>query len=406
MESMETLNMKPVTVKQFTRLIREGIEDNDLTPIIGIGKSGVGKTECVYELTQEMNIGFCELRLVTMTETDLLGIPDIEKRGGKKVTTWASNELLPISVYDEKTGRWVGVPKEEGGDGVTGVLVLDEITSATSTIRAAAYQLLDSKRALGNYHLPDGWLVVALGNGPDDGGVFQGMECAFLSRARCLRIEPDFKTWKKWAISKGVNPTIIAYLGSTGDGQLHKFDPNAMASVFPCPRSWVSLSKKLNDREKRNNGMPLDQESVDIYTASCVGQEVACMFGAFYTYNKDIVKVEDVLSGKAKTDIDITNPEVMYITVQNLVRALAHELKLGKVGSCEFKEETVKIVANACRWIIGVGKKQLDLAITSLTDLRENVEEFGELVIQDDKFDELCPELLDFAQENSIVFGK
>ena len=55
---------------------------------------------------------------------------------------------------------------------------------------------MDSKRALGTYKLPDKWKVISLGNGIDDGGVFNGMENAFLSRAMCYRIEPDLECWK------------------------------------------------------------------------------------------------------------------------------------------------------------------------------------------------------------------
>ena len=380
---MESLNMLSITVEKFTHLVREQIEDGDLTPIIGIGKSGVGKTESIYELTQEMNIGFCELRLVTMTETDLLGIPTIEN--GR--TTWASNDLLP----------------KEDRDGERGILVLDEITSATSTIRAAAYQLLDAKRALGNYKLPAGWLVLALGNGPDDGGVFSGMESAFLSRGRCWRIEPDLKSWKKWAINKGVNPTVLAFLSSMPEN-LHKLNPDEIASVFPCPRSWVSLSKKLTDREKRNNNKPLDQESVDIYTASCVGANVASTFGAFYAYNSSVISVEDIIDGKADSNIGRLEPQVMYIVVQNLVRALTHELKMGKVGY-GYKDETVRKVANACNWIVGVGSKSLDLAVMALTDLSQNVKEFSDLIVRVDEFDKYAPKLIEFALANKIVFG-
>ena len=55
---------------------------------------------------------------------------------------------------------------------------------------------------------------------------------------------------------------------------LHDFDPNEIKSVFPCP-VWVSLSKMLNNRERRNGGKPLDPMSIDIYAVSCVGSKVA-----------------------------------------------------------------------------------------------------------------------------------
>lgn len=382
---VETLNMLSVTVDKFKRLVREQIEDGDFTPIIGIGKSGVGKTEAIGELTKELGIGFCELRLVTMTETDLLGIPTINEYGR---TDWASNNLLP----------------HVDRDGESGILVLDEITSATSTIRAAAYQLLDSKRALGNYKLPDKWIVVALGNGPDDGGVFQGMEVAFLSRCRCWRIEPDLRTWKKWAIDKGVNPTVVAFLSSMPE-YLHKLNTDEIAGIFPCPRSWTSLSTKLNKSEEKNNNQPLDQESVDVYAGGCVGVDVAATFGAFYSYNKSVISVEDILDGKADINIGRVEPQVMYIIVQNLVRSLTQELKLGKIGVGKYKEETVKRVANACNWVVGVGNTSLDLAVMALTDLSQNVSEFSQLVIQDDRFDQYSPQFTQFAVDNNVVFN-
>ena len=270
----ETMNMMEISVDRFIKEIKLDLEDENYDPVIGIGKSGVGKTMSISELCEELGIGFCELRLVTLTEIDLLGIPTIEN--GR--TTYASNALLP----DAKR------------DGEKGILVLDEITSCSSTIRAAAYQLLDSKRALGNYKLPEHWKVVALGNGIDDGGVFQGMEHAFLSRATCYRIEPNLDSWMKWAVNKGVNSSITAFL-KFDPTALHVFNPDEIASVFPCPRSWTALSKKLNAREKRNGGM-LPLEQVELYAAGTVGVKVASEFSGFYSYNSKTVDPEDILS--------------------------------------------------------------------------------------------------------------
>lgn len=383
--TFETMNMMSVTVERFTNLIREQIEDGDLTPVAGIGKSGIGKTESIYGLTKEMGIGFCELRLVTMTETDLLGIPTINEHNR---TDWASNNLLP----DAKR------------DGERGILVLDEITSATSTIRAAAYQLLDSKRALGNYKLPDGWLVVALGNGIDDGGSYQGMEAAFLNRCRCLRVEPDLKAWKKWAVNGGVNPSVIAFLTFMPD-YLHKFNPEEMVGVFPSPRSWSGLSRKLNDRENRNGGKPLDRESIEIYAACCVGNEVSSKFSAFYEYNKSVINVEDILNGKATTDIKKLERQVMYLVVQGLIRSINHELTTSKIGLGEFKPEAVNKVVNACNWLVGISKHSLDISVMALADLTANVRDFASIVL-DDSFDEKCGSFIEFATVNNVVFAK
>jgi MoxR-like ATPase len=44
-----------------------------------------------------------------------------------------------------------------------GILFLDELTAAPQMTQAGCYQLV-LDRKLGEYHLPDGWVVVAAGN--------------------------------------------------------------------------------------------------------------------------------------------------------------------------------------------------------------------------------------------------
>lgn len=380
----ETMNMMEISVDRFIELIKDDLEDENYDPIMGIGKSGVGKTMSVYELTQELGIGFCELRLVNMTEIDIIGIPTIED--GR--TTYAANSLLP----DVKR------------DGERGILVLDEITSCNSTIRAAAYQLLDSKRALGTYKLPEKWKIVALGNGIEDGGVYSGMEHAFVSRATCYRIEPNLNSWLKWAVKKGVNPSIIAFL-HFDPTKLHDMNADEIASVFPCPRSWVALSKKLNKREERQGGfLPLDK--VELYASGAVGFDVAASFAAFYAYNSKTISADDILSGKLDgSAINGVDTQVVLLTLQALIKQLNTEINSGIVGFAEFKDEVINRTANVVNWVLDVAKYKLDYSVMFLTDLASGVKAFGEMVLLNNKFDEVCPGLLEFAAEHGILFN-
>jgi MoxR-like ATPase len=54
--------------------------------------------------------------------------------------------------------------------GKQGILFLDEITSAPPTVSAAAYQLILDRR-LGDYVVPEGWVIFAAGNRQGDRGV-------------------------------------------------------------------------------------------------------------------------------------------------------------------------------------------------------------------------------------------
>jgi len=94
---IETLGMKSISIERFTRLIKEQIEDEDYTPILGLGLSGIGKTESPVELCREMGIGCKEMRLVTLTEVDMLGVPIVTPEGR---TDYASNNLLPDAKSD------------------------------------------------------------------------------------------------------------------------------------------------------------------------------------------------------------------------------------------------------------------------------------------------------------------
>lgn len=384
----DNMNMMEISMDTFLNEIRADLEDEIYDPIIGIGKSGIGKTMGIHELTQELGIGFCELRLVTMTEIDILGIPKEDANGR---TTYAANSLLP----DEKR------------DGERGILVLDEITSAQSTVRAAAYQLLDSKRALGEYKLPKHWKIVALGNGIDDGGVFQGMEAAFLSRATCYRIEPNADVWVKWAIKHGINSSVIAYIRWRPEN-IHVFNPDEIASIFPCPRSWTALATKLTRREKRNkavknNGATLDVDDVELYAAGAIGVDLASDFASFYAYNEDTLSAEDILSGKANpAALSNMRPEVVHLTIQSLTKQVTKELDEGRTGVGEFKKECVTRVVNCLRWAMKSNK--LDYTLILFNDLASTSDKFTEMALACDEFDEQLPEFMEYAQKNNVVF--
>lgn len=382
--AIETLNMKTVPLTRVLKQVKLQLKSEDYTPVIVIGKSGIGKTESMAELARELGIGFKELRLSHYQESDLVGLPYIEE--GK--TKHAETDLLPDS-----------------NDPNQGILLLDEITSSQKSMRSAVYQLMDSSRKLGQYILPKRWLIVCCGNGPDDGGDFRGIEPALMSRGRCMRVEEDLEAWKDWAIKNGVHPIVIAFLSFQRE-DLHVIDLDRPNDMIACPRNWVKLSTQLTNMEKMEGGIITDEEDLEFAACSCVGMRCGPHFVSFYRYNKAVINVEDVLAGKVSVDaIDNVDSEVMYIVVQNLVKAVKDVLNMGKVSDY-FSKEAVDKVVNATRWIIGVGKRnRLDFAIMAFQDLGSHVDDFARLII-DDRFSEACPEFDDFAADNAVIFQK
>jgi len=383
----ETLNMMECPISEITKFIKDQIQMEIFDPVIALGKMGMGKTASLKSLAEELNIGYCELRLVNMTETDMLGIPTISKEG---TTTYASNDLLPIVERD----------------GEVGILALDEITSCSSTMRAAAYQLLDGQRRLGNYKLPDKWICVGLGNGPDDGGVFNGAEAALFTRCYGFRVAVDIQSWKEWAIASGINPTIIAFLSYSPD-KLHCYNPDDMDGLCPTPRTWEKLSKVLNAKEEANGG-PLPVSVANFLAAISIGERDCGFFSGFYKYTQsgNTVDIGAVLDGKANgKDAAKSEPQVIYIAIEHLIRAIDEIVENDNnfKSHGEISSESIKKVANAVRWIVDLSSVRLDYGLTGIRDLTAGSKNFGDIVLSDE-FDELCPEFLKFCRANKIIF--
>ena len=220
-------NLPTVTVEEFTSIVRLQFQEGIKRPIFGLGKGGIGKTESIGDLAKELGIGYIDIRLLLYSEVDLKGIP--YPNISHTATVWLQNDILP------RVDR----------DGDKGILVLDEITSVARSVRTAAYQLLNERR-LGEYVLPDGWLIVCLGNGEEDGGDFEGMEGNFANRCSMYNVAPNAEAWKRWAFNNNVNYLVTAYI-SWRPGDLHTYNPESETDMlFASPRSWKAVSDILN----------------------------------------------------------------------------------------------------------------------------------------------------------------
>lgn len=385
---IETLNMRSTTLDRVVRQIKEQLEDENYTPIAILGKTGIGKTEAIANLASELGVGFIELRLSNYQESDLIGLPYIDNG----VTKHAASDLLP--------------PEDDKGQGI---LLLDEVTSSQKSMRTAVYQLTDSSRKLGQYHLPPRWVIVSCGNGPSDGGDFRGIEPAFTARGFACRIEPDVGVWKAWALRKGIHPTVIAYVSFRPE-HLHYMNPEARYDMVACPRNWVKLSTQLYNMEKRTpNGLVMDDDDLEFASAGCVGMVCGTSFSAFYRYNKEVVNPQDIIDGKVdpKTMLRVSD-EVLYITAQNLVNLLAKDIKASKVPTDAIvTPECLGRVANVLNWVIdmhGAGVR-LDVSTSIISDLCQSVGHDMGMIIVGDEILEACPKFIPFCKEARISFN-
>jgi len=207
--------MKPSKLfEALHALIRERV------PLHLWGPCGVGKSQIVFQVAGDLRYDFLDVRAGLLDPVDLRGLPRI---AGDQ-TEWVPPKFLPTS------GK--------------GILFLDELTSAPQMTQAGCYQLV-LDRKLGEYVLPDGWVVVAAGNPASERGVHFSMPRPLRNRFVHLDLEPDLEDWCKWAIKAGVRPEIIAFLRFKPE-LLLAADVTSDANAWPTPRSWEMASNVLS----------------------------------------------------------------------------------------------------------------------------------------------------------------
>ena len=311
------------------------------------------------------------------SEVDLKGIP--YPNTDHTFTVWLQNNILP------RVER----------DGERGILVLDEITSVSRSVRTAAYQLLNERR-LGEYVLPAGWMVVCLGNGEEDGGDFQGMEGNFANRCSIFNVSPNLDAWKDWAYKTGINYLVLAYV-SWQPGDLHTYNPDSETEMlFASPRAWKAVSDIMNI-----HGYNKDDDITALRILSNVGSRVGNKFISFCKYKEAAVDPQDIINGQKVKDIK--EMEVLFMTIQGVIKLLSDEIKQDKVLNKNLGEKTLKHCANGIRWMLSLNS--VEHQVMAIKDLAASNRVEMSSMFLNPKFNAMCPELTTFARNNRGIFS-
>lgn len=306
------------------------------------GAPGIGKSSIVEQLAKENSLEFVDLRLSQLAPTDLRGLP-VAIDGLSK---WYPPDFLP------RAGE--------------GILFLDEINMAVPTMQGMAQQLI-LDRKIGSYEVPEGWFIWAAGNRKEDRASVFDMPTPLSNRFLHLQVEPDIESFKAFAIAKGVNEQIIAFL-SFRPNLLHKVDAHQPA--WCSPRSWIMASAL---------------HSAGLSITPAVGEGAGAEFSAYTQVYKDLPDLEKILAGNGGAETLSEEISIRYATVVGLAVRVSEAKEC-----CEAMDWLVKQNAGA-DWIqlfaidafpIIRKKDQFALMWTmtgeKYQDLRENMRSWNE----------------------------
>ena len=332
----------------------------------------------VRRVADELGIAFIDFRLTSVAPEDIRGVPDIDDVGGMKGLVWTPPLVFPrdleladtttinkseivrfynpkgnnniyycknpeISVRCLDSGKtaeiaerthnsFVVVIKDAEGNLTDGriiwtvngkseaILGLEEFNSAEPAVMAAAYQLILDRR-IGDYLVPDGVMLLALGNRDGDKGVTYKIPKPVANRFVHIEMVHDFEDWQLWAIKNMVHSSVVGYLSKfTTDLFDEKFAEKPDHSFY-TPRSWEFVSKIISQRT-----LP-SQNVLRALVCGALGPVVGTKFLSHREFMADMPNVNSILDGSV-TDFKVRSDfktQIAYSTCVELCYAMKKE---------------------------------------------------------------------------------
>lgn len=353
-----------ITSVQARKAILKAFNSN--RPVFLWGPPGIGKSEVVAEVAEELGGLVIDLRMAQMEPTDIRGIPFFNKELSKM--DWAP----PVDLPDEELASQYPVV----------VLFLDEMNSAPPAVQAAGYQLILNRR-VGKYKLPDNVRIVAAGNRDSDKGVTYRMPMPLANRFVHIEMRADFASWQNWAVNKGIHKDVVGYL-SFAKQDIYDFDSKSSSRAFATPRSWVFVSDLLKDEDT-------DNDTLFNLIAGAVGEGLAVKFMAHRKIAGKMPEPSDILSGKIK-DLAVKEVSAMYSLTISMCYELKDALDNKKVDNKEFHKMADNffnyIMANFETELVVMGAKialktyRLPIEPSQLKNFDEFHKKYGKYIVE------------------------
>ena len=255
-------------------------------PIFLVGPPGVGKTEIMSQVAEEMDIALVSYSMTHHTRQSAIGLPFISEHQycgeSYRTTEYTMSEII-ASVYDkmEETG------KREG------MLFLDEINCVSETLAPAMLQFLQMK-IFGRHRLPEGWVVITAGNPLEYNNSAREFDLATLDRLKRIDVEPEIGPWLVYARNNAVHAAVLNYLSIKKD-DFYSVRLTVDGKLFVTARGWVDLSEMIYLYEQ--NDIEVNLELVSQYIQDeRIARDFTSYYDLFYRYRREY-DIAGILSG-------------------------------------------------------------------------------------------------------------
>ena len=305
-------------------------------PVFIWGPPGIGKSSLVQTFAAELGLECVSLLGSQLAPEDLIGVPQIVD---------GVSRFCPPSLIARREPY---------------CLFLDELNACSHEVQKAFYSLILERR-VGEYHLPEGSIIVGAGNRAQDAAIVKPMSSALLNRMVHVHLTVSHREWLAWARAHALHPLVLEYVQTRPDHLWSQ--PPKHEEPFSTPRSWHMLSDALYGYGER-----ISDETIGVLAFGCLSPHHAGQFKAFHKLVRHKYALAAILKGDAGWPHKPEDRDVLYFLAHSLRAQLAKELPVER-----------KVLAEAGRALVVRAKVLLrDLAAISLEMAQMVVSKNGE----------------------------
>ncbi len=267
-------------------------------PVFIWGPPGIGKSSLVQEFAFAVGLECVSLLGSQLAPEDIIGVPQIKE--GK-------SRFCPPAMIARNEPY---------------CLFLDELNACSHEVQKAFYSLIHERR-VGDYHLPEGSIVIGAGNRAQDSAIVRPMSSALINRLIHVQLKASPKDWIEWAYANSIHPWVLEYVELRPD---HLWvQPPKTEEPFSSPRAWHMLSDALKEFGAGISETMLEAISFGCLTASHAGQ-----FKSFIKQIRTKYTLSAIIKGELKWPHKPEDRDLLYFLAQSFRAHLVQELPAAK----------------------------------------------------------------------------
>lgn len=269
-------------------------------PILIKGKPGIGKSDIVTQVAEELKANLCIFHPVVSDPTDFKGMPFMK---GDQADFLPFGELMRLINAKKLT-----------------ICFLDDLGQAPASVQAACMQLILARRING-HKVSDHVVFIAATNRREDKAGVSGLLEPVKSRfASIIELEVNTEDWITWALGNEMPVELISFIQWRPE-LLDQFQPTRDMVNTPSPRTVANIGKLYNE------GLPSKLE-FEVFKGTA-GEAFAVEFTAFLKIYRELPDVNQIILSP-DTAIVSEEPAVLY-ALSGALGDKANETNIGAI---------------------------------------------------------------------------